>query len=65
MRIFITGGAGFIGIHLCKKLLEQNHIVTVFDNFENSSKTHFISMFKDSVTVISGDIANYLSLIPL
>jgi len=59
MQIFITGGAGFIGIHLCKKLLEQNHIVTVFDNFENSSKTHFISMFKDSVTVISGDIANY------
>jgi len=59
MQIFITGGAGFIGIHLCKKLLEQNHDVTVFDNFENSSKTHFISMFKDSVTVISGDIANY------
>ena len=59
MRIFITGGAGFIGIHLCKKLLEQNHDVTIFDNFENSSKTHFISMFKDSVTVISGDIANY------
>jgi UDP-glucose 4-epimerase len=59
MRIFVTGGAGFIGIHLCKKLLEQNHDVTIFDNFENSSKTHFISMFKDSVTVISGDIANY------
>ena len=59
MQIFITGGAGFIGIHLCKKLLEQNHDVTIFDNFENSSKTHFISMFKDSVTVISGDIANY------
>ena len=59
MQIFNTGGAGFIGIHLCKKLLEQNHDVTIFDNFENSSKTHFISMFKDSVTVISGDIANY------
>jgi UDP-glucuronate decarboxylase len=49
MRVFITGGAGFIGIYLCKKLLEQNHDVTIFDNFENSSKIHFMSLFKDSV----------------
>ena len=62
MRIFVTGGAGFIGIHLCKKLLEQNHIVTIFDNFENSSQKHFITIFKDSVTVISGDITDYSKL---
>jgi len=59
MRVFITGGAGFIGIHLCKKLLEQNHDVTLFDNFENSSQINFISIFKDTVSVISGDIKNY------
>ena len=62
MRIFVTGGAGFIGIHLCKKLLEQNHDVTIFDNFENSSQEYFISIFKDDVTIISGDITNYLKL---
>jgi UDP-glucose 4-epimerase len=62
MRVFITGGAGFIGIYLCKKLLEQNHNVTIFDNFENSSQEHFISTFKDSIIIISGDITNYPKL---
>jgi UDP-glucose 4-epimerase len=62
VRVFITGGAGFIGIHLCKKLLEQNHDVTIFDNFENSSKIHFMSLFKDSVTIVPGNITNYTLL---
>jgi len=62
MKVFITGGAGFIGVHLCKKLLLQNHSVTIFDNFENSSQEHFIASFKDTVTVISGDIVDYPKL---
>jgi len=32
MRILITGGAGFIGSHLCDSLLELNHSITVVDN---------------------------------
>ncbi len=32
MKVFVTGGAGFIGSHLCKILLDQGHSVTAFDN---------------------------------
>ena len=32
MRILVTGGTGFIGSHLCKKLLNQGHYVICLDN---------------------------------
>jgi UDP-glucuronate 4-epimerase len=34
-KFFITGGCGFIGFHLCKKLLENNHTVYTVDNLNN------------------------------
>jgi UDP-glucose 4-epimerase len=32
VNVFVTGGAGFIGAHLCLRLLEQGHTVTAYDN---------------------------------
>lgn len=32
MKVFITGGAGFIGSHLCERWLSQGHVVVAFDN---------------------------------
>jgi UDP-glucose 4-epimerase len=41
LKVFITGGAGFIGSHLVDRLLFQNNFVTVYDNL-SSGKEEFI-----------------------
>jgi UDP-glucuronate decarboxylase len=38
MRILVTGGAGFIGSHLCEKLLGEGHDVLCLDNFFTGNK---------------------------
>ena len=60
MRIFVTGGAGFIGTHLCKKLASL-HKVTVYDNFSNSNRENFSVM--ENVTLIVGDILDNSKLL--
>ncbi len=37
MRILVTGGAGFIGSHLCDRLIAEGHRVVVIDNFITGS----------------------------
>jgi len=39
-RILVTGGAGFIGSHLCKKLLDMGHEVLCLDNLFSSRKSN-------------------------
>jgi UDP-glucuronate decarboxylase len=46
MRILITGGAGFLGSHLCDKLLTQGHEVICLDNLFTGSKTNIAHLLK-------------------
>lgn len=39
-RILVTGGAGFLGSHLCERLVEKGHDVICLDNFFTSQKTN-------------------------
>jgi UDP-glucuronate decarboxylase len=39
-RVLVTGGAGFLGSHLCERLIEQGHDVICLDNFFTSQKSN-------------------------
>ncbi len=41
-RILVTGGAGFLGRHLCEKLLQQGHDVVCVDNFFTGTKRNIV-----------------------
>jgi len=58
LKIFVTGGAGFVGRNLVKSLIEKNHNVTIFDNLSNSSEKNIKSLL-DKVKFVKGDITNY------
>ena len=44
MRILVTGGAGFIGSHLCERLLAEGNDVICLDNFFTGSKDNIIHL---------------------
>jgi UDP-glucose 4-epimerase len=55
MRVFITGGAGFIGSHLCDSLIAQGHQVSILDNMSTGSAAN-IAHIKDQIEIHQGDI---------
>lgn len=46
-RILVTGGAGFLGSHLCERLLEQGHDVICLDNFFTSQKSNVLHLLSN------------------
>lgn len=61
MKILVTGGAGFIGQNLCRKLLEQGHTVVCMDNLYSSSDVAINQLkkdFPDTFSITIADVRN-------
>lgn len=58
-RILVTGGAGFLGSHLCERLLGLGHFVICLDNLHTGSKKNIEHLFNNSnFEFIEHDICN-------
>src|SRR5919198_5632945 len=56
MRALVTGGGGFIGHHLVRRLLNDGHDVCVLDNFATGRREHLEGL---EVNVVEGDLRSY------
>ena len=66
MRILVTGGAGFIGSHLCERLIHEGHTVIAVDDFSTGRPSNLQSLSgKQSFSLIEGSILDSSFLIPL
>lgn len=61
MHYLVTGGAGFIGSHLCETLLQENHQVTILDDFSTGKEENV----HESIRCIRGDAADPQVVTPL
>jgi UDP-glucose 4-epimerase len=63
MNILVTGGGGFIGSHLCERLVLEGHSVTAIDNFSTGVRSNLLKLKGDSnFNLLEGSILD-LSLL--
>lgn len=57
MRILVTGGAGFIGSHLCERLVSDGHSVTAIDNFSTGRSSNLVGLeLNENFALVNGSI---------
>jgi dTDP-glucose 4,6-dehydratase len=60
-RVLITGGAGFIGSHLCERFLDDGHEVICMDNLITGSADNIAHLFPNSrFSFVPQDVTNYI-----
>ncbi|HWL42912.1 MAG TPA: UDP-glucuronic acid decarboxylase family protein [Ilumatobacter sp.] len=60
-RIVVTGGAGFLGSHLCRALLDRGDQVVAIDNLVTGSVTNIEQLFgRPGFTFVEHDVSNYI-----
>ena len=63
MNILVTGGAGFIGSHICRRLVKDGHNVVVIDNLSNSSRERLEGLYDTPLfTFYEFDVNNTIKL---
>ena len=66
MRILVTGGAGFIGSHVCERLISDGHTVTAIDNFSTGRASNLTNLIGSiNFTLVEGSILDNNILTPL
>jgi nucleoside-diphosphate-sugar epimerase len=56
-RYLVTGGAGFIGSHIVRRLVHEDQLVRVVDNFSTGHSVHLKDVY-DSIEFVEGDLAD-------
>ncbi len=66
MRILVTGGAGFIGSHLCERLVLEGHVVTALDDLSTGRASNLAKLTdSNNFTLVTGSILESGILNPL
>ena len=60
MKYAVTGGAGFIGSHLCEQLLKNKHDITILTRHTTNLRN--ISHILDKLTVKTADVTDHTRL---
>ena len=60
MKILVTGGAGFLGSHLCEFLLEQGHTVICMDNLSTGTIANIDHIRSPEFSFIKHDVTEYI-----
>ena len=62
MRVLVTGGAGFIGSHLCQFLLERGAEVVCLDNLSTGSRENISRLDTARFSFVKHDVTNYIDV---